>query len=49
MKQLAAGVEYLHCHNIIHRDLKQANVLLGRDFDIKIADLGLSVKTTANE
>ena len=49
MNQLAAGVEYLHSHDIIHRDMKEAIVLLDKDYKIKIADFGLSIRTTANE
>ena len=35
---------YLHMHSppIIHRDVKAANVLLGRDMQAKLADLGTS-------
>ncbi|GAK67628.1 putative lipase/esterase from carbohydrate esterase family CE10 [Moesziomyces antarcticus] len=45
MKQLLAGVAYLHDHDIIHRDLKPENILL-RDksdpSDVVISDFGLS-------
>ena len=45
-KQLCIGVKYLHSHNIIHRDLKPANVLIDSDFNLKIADFGISKITT---
>jgi serine/threonine protein kinase len=38
------GMIYLHEHNIVHRDLKAANVLIEKyKFTAKICDLGQSV------
>lgn len=37
-----SGLESIHAHGIIHRDLKFANVLIGPDGHLKIADFGLS-------
>lgn len=39
---IAAGMMFLHSHNIIHRDLKSANILLDDKLFPKIADFGLS-------
>eukprot|EP00887_Chlorella_sp_A99_P001247 scaffold14.g1247.t1 len=39
---IAKGLHYLHAHNIVHFDLKSANVLLTRDGTCKIADVGLA-------
>lgn len=36
------GVEYLHSHNIIHRDLKVENVVLTADKHARITDFGLA-------
>eukprot|EP01060_Flectonema_neradi_P013707 TRINITY_DN2044_c1_g1_i1.p1 TRINITY_DN2044_c1_g1~~TRINITY_DN2044_c1_g1_i1.p1 ORF type:complete len:825 (+),score=132.99 TRINITY_DN2044_c1_g1_i1:119-2593(+) len=40
--QLLRGVGHLHDLNILHRDLKTANVFVTRDNNIKIADFGIS-------
>eukprot|EP00761_Pharyngomonas_kirbyi_P012556 gb/GECH01012583.1/.p1 GENE.gb/GECH01012583.1/~~gb/GECH01012583.1/.p1 ORF type:complete len:618 (+),score=124.59 gb/GECH01012583.1/:1-1854(+) len=40
--QLMAGLQYLHSHGIIHRDLKLSNILIRQDMTIKIADFGLA-------
>ena len=42
MQQLIKGVEYLHSHSIIHRDVKPANLLINKRGELKIADFGLA-------
>uniref|UniRef100_A0A803L3Z6 Receptor-like serine/threonine-protein kinase n=1 Tax=Chenopodium quinoa TaxID=63459 RepID=A0A803L3Z6_CHEQI len=42
---VAVGLEYLHEHcnqNVIHFDIKPQNILLDKDFNIKISDFGLA-------
>lgn len=40
--QVATGLTHLHKNNIIHRDIKSLNVLIGRGYVAKISDVGLS-------
>ena len=44
LKDVACGLKYLHSqeHPVIHRDLTANNILLNKNLDAKIADLGLS-------
>ncbi|KAI8621193.1 kinase-like domain-containing protein [Chytriomyces sp. MP71] len=49
LEEIVKGVLYLHSLGIIHRDLKLSNVLLTRDYHLKIADFGLAVKLNTPE
>jgi serine/threonine protein kinase len=42
--QLLKAVEYLHSVDIMHRDIKGANILLDDEGTLKLADFGLSKK-----
>lgn len=40
--ELVAAIAYLHQRGILHRDIKTMNVLLTKNFHVKLADLGAS-------
>ena len=40
---VAMGLQVMHANNVLHRDIKADNILIRKNGDIKIADLGLSV------
>ncbi|XP_004628092.1 testis-specific serine/threonine-protein kinase 2 isoform X2 [Octodon degus] len=41
-RQLSSAVKYCHDLDIVHRDLKCENLLLDKDFNIKLSDFGFS-------
>jgi len=47
--QMALGLEFLHSVNVLHRDIKSLNLMLTKDWQVKLADFGLARFNTAEK
>ncbi|XP_072455938.1 testis-specific serine/threonine-protein kinase 1-like [Notamacropus eugenii] len=47
--QLSSAVKYCHDLDVVHRDLKCENLLLDKDFNIKLSDFGFSKRCVRDD
>ncbi|KAI4383525.1 hypothetical protein MLD38_009354 [Melastoma candidum] len=47
-RQITSGLAYLHARNVVHRDIKGANILVDPTGEIKLADFGMAKHITSS-
>jgi len=44
LMQACKAIEYCHSQNVYYGDMKEANLLVFRDYKVKLGDFGISIK-----
>jgi len=47
--QVAQAMAYLHAKNIVHRDMKCSNLLIGDNWTVKVCDFGMARKASKKQ
>ncbi|KAI8901587.1 kinase-like domain-containing protein [Globomyces pollinis-pini] len=48
LRESLLGLQFLHSHHVIHRDIKSDNILFNSRGNVKLADFGYAAKLTAD-
>ncbi|EEB93189.1 hypothetical protein MPER_08195 [Moniliophthora perniciosa FA553] len=46
--EVSEGIEYLHSQNVVHGDIKGANILIDEEYHPRLADFGLTTFADTN-